>query len=120
MVTGAQAYMAVMRRLSVKNPDPWCDPGWFACVHSFDVGGELVCVVALNVPRLNAEAPIDAAAHLVHESVHVWQSFRAALGPGDLGREMEAYAIQNIAAELMRAYVRATSSLVAATSSPAP
>ena len=109
VVTSASAYRSVMRKLQVNEPDPWCEPSWFACVHALKVGGALVCVVALNLPRLAGEPPIDVAAHLVHEAVHVWQYARACLGPGDLGREMEAYAVQNIAAELMRAYVRATS-----------
>jgi hypothetical protein len=110
VATSARGYAAVMKKLRVREPDAWCEAGWFACVHAFEVRGELVCVVALNVERLVHEAPIDAACHLVHEAVHVWQRVRDFLGPGDLGREMEAYAIQNIAAELMRAYVRATSS----------
>ena len=102
--------MRVLRQIdAASDPDPYCDPRWHACTHAFDVDGELVCVVGVNMAAMERLSPIDAAAVLVHEAVHVWQRTRARLGPGDLGVEMEAYAVQNIAARLMESYVRGSS-----------
>jgi hypothetical protein len=119
VVTSQQGYRAVMRQIEATDADPYCEKDWEACTHAFDVSGELVCVVGLNLPRLTELPPIDAAAVMVHEAVHVWQRTRARLGPGDLGSEMEAYAVQNIAAEVMRAYAEATSSSMVRGASPA-
>jgi hypothetical protein len=116
VVTSQRSFRAVLKQIdALDDVDPYCEPSWLACTHAFDVSGELVCVVGLNLTRIAELEPIDAAALLVHEAVHVWQHTRGAMGPGDLGVETEAYAVQNIAAQLMRAYVAATS----ASSSPA-
>lgn len=87
--------------------DPYCEPHMHACVHAYDAVDGLACIVGINAARLAQLDPIDVAALLVHEAVHIWQRTRIRLGPGDLGVEMEAYAIQNLSAELMRAYVSA-------------
>lgn len=111
VVTSQRQFVAAMKGLGVADPDPFCDPAWHACVHAFEVDGDLVCVTGLNLPALARLGDgIDVAGVLAHEAVHVWQRIRDRLGPGDLGREMEAYAIQNIAVQLMRAYVSATAS----------
>lgn len=114
VVSSQREFQRVVRRLGIDDADPYCDPRWNACVHAYEADGELVCVVGLNASRLRQMDGIDAAAVLVHEAVHVWQRVRDALGPGDLGKEMEAYAVQNLAAGLMRAYITSSSPVVAA------
>jgi hypothetical protein len=81
--------------------------GWPACTHSFDnVKGSVACIVGLDLERCAEEEPIDVAALLVHEAVHVWQQAEKKAGKlGCFGDEGEAYAIQNISTRLMTAYV---------------
>lgn len=82
--------------------------GWPACTHSFDnVNGSVACIVALDMERAAQEDPIDVAALLVHEAVHVWQTNETAAGKmGCFGHEGEAYAIQNISTRLMHSYTK--------------
>lgn len=82
--------------------------GWPACTHSFaNVNGSVACIVGLNMERAAQEDPIDVAALLVHEAVHVWQHNESAAGKlGCFGTEGEAYAIQNISTSLMTEYAR--------------
>jgi hypothetical protein len=47
---------------------------------------------------------IDVATLLVHEAVHVVQEYFRYIGEDNPGNEIEAYAIQNVSASLMRAY----------------
>jgi hypothetical protein len=81
--------------------------GWPACTHTFDnVKGSIACIVAFDLERAAQEDPIDVAALLVHEAVHVWQHNESNAGKlGCFGDEGEAYAIQNISTRLMAAYV---------------
>lgn len=115
MVTSQAQFSRALRAIRMEgDAGPFCNPSWRACTHAYDVDGELVCIVGVNLRSLQGADPIGVASLLVHEAVHVWQRTRAALGPGDLGVEMEAYAVENIAAELMRAYVNASSAAAAA------
>ena len=86
--------------------DKFVPEGWPACTHSFgNVNGSVACIVALDMERAAKEDPIDVAALLVHEAVHVWQTNEKAAGKlGCFGDEGEAYAIQNISTRLMAAY----------------
>lgn len=81
--------------------------GWPACTHTFEnVNGSIACIVAFDMGRAAQEDPIDVAALLVHEAVHVWQHNEGKAGKlGCFGDEGEAYAIQNISTRLMTAYV---------------
>jgi len=90
--------------------DAFVPNGWPACTHSFEnVNGSIACIVALDLKRCAEEEPIDVAALLVHEAVHVWQQTESKAGKlGCFGDEGEAYAIQNISTRLMHAYVEKT------------
>lgn len=114
LVTTAAQYRAALRRFGISDDDPWIRPGSDACTTAFTTAaGKLLCVVSIDVAACEAMEPIDVAALLAHEAVHVWQRIADVIG-GDLGRELPAYAVQNISAGLMRAYERATSSFVLA------
>lgn len=41
---------------------------------------------------------------IVHEAVHVWQNTKAVIGEDNPGREIEAYALQNITQELFELF----------------
>jgi len=112
LVTSERQFQAAMRAISMKDAGPWLLANQHACVHSYDDEEGVICVVALSLPACARMSEIDVAALLAHEAVHVWQRVADAIG-GDLGREMEAYAVQNIVANLMRAYVKASSSAAA-------
>lgn len=86
--------------------DAYVPNGWPACTHSFEnVDGSIACIVGLNMELAAKQDPIDVAALLVHEAVHVFQQNESAAGKmGCFGTEGEAYAIQNISTQLMSAY----------------
>lgn len=88
--------------------DRFVPNGWPACTHSFDdVNGSVACIVGLDMEKAAKEDPIDVAALLVHEAVHVWQHNESKAGKlGCFGTEGEAYAIQNISTQLMSEYAR--------------
>ena len=87
--------------------DAFVPNGWPACTHTFsNVDGSIACIVGLDLAHCAEQDPIDVAALLVHEAVHVWQQNESAAGKlGCFGTEGEAYAIQNISTRLMSAYV---------------
>lgn len=87
--------------------EPFLPKGWPACTHHFDnVNGSIANIVAFDLAHAAKEDPIDVAALLVHEAVHVWQHNESKAGKlGCFGDEGEAYAIQNISTRLMTAYV---------------
>lgn len=86
--------------------DAFVPNGWPACTHTFgDVKGSIACIVGFDMAKAATQDPIDVAALLVHEAVHVWQQNESAAGKlGCFGTEGEAYAIQNISTQLMSAY----------------
>ena len=49
-------------------------------------------------------SPAIVADLLVHEAMHVWRDMREAIGEKEPSSEFEAYALQNITANLFRAY----------------
>ena len=83
----------------------WLDDDALACVHTFKKpSGGVLCIVALRTPSAD-DTMIDVAARLVHEAVHVFQSYVEYIGEQTPSKEFEAYSIQQISATLMQAYV---------------
>lgn len=62
------------------------------------------CIVCMNGSQ--DATPIEIAALLVHEAVHIWQAHCEDIGEEKPGKEQEAYAIQGISQELMMEYAR--------------
>lgn len=111
LVANERQFLAAKRAAGVECTDPLLTHAMSACVHAYtDNNGDLVCIVGISLAACSRMDGIDIAALLVHEAVHVWQEVRARLGPGDLGQEMEAYAVQNIVANLMHGYQAISSS----------
>jgi len=107
-VTSQEEFVEALKEIECTDyEDKFVPNGWPACTHTFDgVNGSIACIVALDMERAAKEDPIDVAALLVHEAVHVWQANEKAAGKlGCFGYEGEAYAIQNISTRLMAAYV---------------
>lgn len=66
-----------------------------------------VAIVCLDTSVAIKINPVQVAAMLVHEAVHIWQDHAREIGSfNDHGDEEEAYAIQAIAQSLMEEYAR--------------
>ena len=108
LVTSQKEFDRALANIKVTEKIEYVPNGWPACTHTFDnVKGSIACIVALDLARCAEEDPIDVAALLVHEAVHVWQHNEGKAGKlGCFGDEGEAYAIQNISTRLMGEYAR--------------
>ena len=109
LVTSQKQFQAVARSAGINDEGEWLRAHEEACVHSYDDQGGLICIVALSLSACESLTPIEVAALLAHEAVHVWQRVEDMMPGAELGREMEAYAVQNIVSRLMQAYVKASS-----------
>lgn len=107
LVTTQEEFVEALKDIECTDyTDAFVPNGWPACTHSFDnVKGSVACIVGLDMQKAAEQDPIDVAALLVHEAVHVWQTNEKAAGKlGCFGDEGEAYSIQNISTRLMTAY----------------
>lgn len=102
----AKEFQRAARHCKVTDPGQWMDEKRnMAVVHTWEHGGKLACVVCLHPDSLGAD-PIDVAATLVHEAVHVFQRLCDSIGEDSPSREFEAYSIERIAERLMREFKR--------------
>lgn len=97
---------AAMRHLKVPEPGGTYVVGGAAATTTFvtDVGGRHSAVVCLR--HFKNQTPVEVAALLVHEAVHIWQRYLEMLGEKAPGDELEAYGIQAISQTLMLEYAR--------------
>ncbi len=101
-------FIAAARHCKIKSPGTWIELDRNkACVHTWESGGLLTCIVCLHPDSAKAN-PIEVACTLVHESVHVFQRLCDSIGESEPSREFEAYSIERIAERLMREFVRQT------------
>jgi hypothetical protein len=90
-------------KIPIADWDRWLIQDALATTHYFTTPkGSRVTVVCIPV-KPEADG-IDVATLLVHEAVHVVQEYFRYIGEDNPGSEIEAYAIQNVSASLMRAY----------------
>lgn len=102
-----RAFNEEVKRLNIEEKvAPWVGEGAKARTwHLYrKPDGRLCCIVTLDPSALPTDDPTGIVALLVHEAVHVWQEYCDYIGEARPGREIEAYAIQNISAELIEAY----------------
>jgi hypothetical protein len=100
-------YKAAVKHIKIENPSYWLSEDNGACVHTFENGSKIACVVCLRVDE--GDSSITIAGRLVHEAVHVWQQNMESIGETRAGTEIEAYGIQNIAEVLFDSYRKQTS-----------
>jgi hypothetical protein len=81
----------------------WVSDGADATTHTMaNAQGYTTCIVCV-LPKPE-HSPVQIAASLVHEAVHVWQEYAERIGETRPSCEFEAYSIQTIAQRLMQAY----------------
>lgn len=80
----------------------WIDSG-AECQFVYVEGKLTDCIVCM----VEKEDPVDNAAYLVHEAVHVFQHLCQQIGEDNPSIEFEAYTIEYIAVRLFHAYRRA-------------
>jgi hypothetical protein len=103
-------YVKELKRLNVESPTSFLIEGKPATTHFFHLKDDKhtsCAIVCLG--DMAGRTPIDIAALLVHEAVHIWQQEVDMMGEEAPGWEIEAYAIQRISTNLMRAYAEMTS-----------
>jgi hypothetical protein len=101
-----KTYLKEMRRLKVKDPEPWLSDQATACCH-FRVNDKTatrLCIVCLRPPE-NKAGRAQVKGVLVHEAVHIWQRCIAVIGEHSPSDEFMAYSIQQISEELFKLYM---------------
>jgi hypothetical protein len=103
-------YRAALRRLKITDKDRWLPEGCQASVQTFQSGSDLTCVVSMDPKYLDSDDPLPGIGTLIHEATHVWQKVEDLHSLGDprgrFGSESEAYAVENIAMQLIVEYQR--------------
>ena len=101
-----QTFLAAMAHCKIGSPNPWLNAGANATMHPLLRNNkDLTCVVCLEE---GTYALTEVLGILVHEAVHVWQSYAEGIGEDKPAIEQEAYAIQAIAQELITSYLDQT------------
>lgn len=104
LATSEAAFHRAMKHCKIPRQDwpKWVSDNADATMHTLqNPDGKMVCVVSI---KACGQSPIQIAAILVHEAVHVFQEHCARIGEHHPSSEFEAYSIQSIAQRLMQAY----------------
>ena len=107
LCTTEKDYHAVLDYLKVPAHQrrPWVGKRADATTHLLENQDHgLVAVVCLG--DVSRRSPVDVAALLVHEAVHVWQAFCEDIGEKSPSDEFEAYSIQRISYQLLSAFAQ--------------
>ena len=95
--TSEDAFRREMKRLDVKDADKWISNAHSqATTHFLNNHGTSLAIICM-IPQPRQRTKEQYAALLAHEATHVVQQMRDDLG--DLGREAEAYLVQQIVQE---------------------
>ena len=107
-----EEFTHLARLNGMDNPPAFVSRNGHATTHFYTPGNPehpSIAFVCMPHPHPANPTPIQVAALLCHEAVHIWQKHAAYIGSwNDHGDEEEAYAIQNIAQALMEEYARRT------------
>lgn len=111
LCTTEKMFNKELKRLKVPKKDwpPFVNT-WHsnATCHYFEKSEKNRMLAIVCVPVRKDVELIGIHALLCHEAVHIWQQVREAYGESRPSSELEAYAIQNLAQELMTEYARQT------------
>lgn len=96
-------YFKEMKRLKIKDPNPFVPEGGSAATHTFhNVDEGTICVVTIKVGEQKSYN--ECVALLVHEAVHVFQKIIAEIGEKNPGDEFQAYGVQGISLDLIEIF----------------
>ena len=101
LATDWATFKAITNKAGIYDSEYMSQNAMATCVTYDDYGLAIICIkegVDLSL--------IETFSLLVHEAVHLWQAHCDYIGEEAPGDEIEAYAIQKIATELMREFVR--------------
>lgn len=95
-----------MKRLRVVDVPAFVTPGAAACTHTFtkSSSNDFTQIVTISEAAARGKSMEQVAAMLAHEATHVWQENKEWMREKEPGHEIEAYAIQYITQQLLRAY----------------
>lgn len=109
LVLSEQQFHKAMRHCQIRKEDrgDWVSSDANATVHfPGNPAKEQCCIVAVRVEKKTD--PNSVVGILVHEAVHIWQSFKRYIGEKEPSDEFEAYSIQSISQRLIAAYSEQT------------
>ena len=108
LVTTQKQFEQELKRLGIKKRDwPEYRPNQHATVYELSNDKGDACFI-VAVRNWQGRDPIEVAALLVHEATHVMQYTMRIIGEREPSSEFEAYMMQNIAGNLMQAFVEQT------------
>ncbi len=91
------SFNRVCKKLGAEDLD-WHHSNHGTCYSLSDSEGKNCCIVAIR--DWKKRSLIEVHGLIVHEAMHVWQYTKKVMGEDAPGREIEAYAMQNITLEL--------------------
>ena len=103
LATNEKEFKRLLRSMDLETDAPWLRDKWNASAHWWEQDSNMVCIVCIKMYR--ERDPIEVASLIAHEATHIWQVIERKIG-GDIGDEMEAYAIQNLCQTLFTEYAR--------------
>lgn len=106
MANSEEEFRKQMKSLTKKDFGiPWLRDNAYATVNVFTSDdGDLAIIV--SIPLKPKDEDFVVVSTLTHEAVHVFQAWCEHIGEDNPGKEVEAYAVQNIFAHLMGEYSR--------------
>lgn len=102
LCTDEAGFLKAAKKLNWQPGGPWVTPGAGASTWILESDKKLVAIVCFN-PQTES-TPVEKAALLVHEAVHIWKAHLRNIGEDAPGEEIEAYGVQHISQNLMSAY----------------
>jgi len=106
-----RAWDAEMLRLKLTDPPPYPAEYDGRCSHFECVKDRNACAIVTISDE--PKHPMTKVGMLIHEAMHVWRFMRYAIGEDAPSMEFEAYSMQSIASNLIRAYEQARGPLIA-------
>lgn len=107
LVTTPELFKRELQRLGIKDAlDYTAKATSNATCYEFENDGKTSFIVTLK--GWEGADPIEVASLLVHEATHIKQHVMRIIGEDAPSKEFEAYMMQNIAGNLMKAFVEQT------------
>lgn len=93
-----------MKRMGVKEPYPHPDGAGGRLTDFEHSDGSRCAIITVCEKAAKGRGHVEIAGILAHEGAHVWQLIRDHIGEKTPSSEFEAYAMQFIVMELLKAY----------------